>query len=91
VKYAIRQTSRFTKDVKRIVKRGYKMAELAKIIDQLAAGTSLPVQYRDHALSGDYSRYRECHIRPDWLIIYLISEDELVLTLIRTGTHSDLF
>ena len=91
MKYVIRQASRFTKDVKRIEKRGYKLAELAKIIDLLASGDLLPVQYRDHALSGDYAGFRECHIRPDWLLIYLVTEDILVLTLTRTGTHSDLF
>lgn len=67
------------------------MAELAKIIDLLASDTPLPPQYRDHVLSGDYAGYRECHIKSDWLIIYLIDKDVLVLTLIRTGTHSDLF
>ena len=88
---AIRQTSRFAKDIKLIAKRGYKMAELAKIIDLLASGTPLPLHHRDHALSGNYVGYRECHIQSDWLMIYVIDEDVLVLTLIRTGAHSDLF
>lgn len=84
-------TSQFRKDYKRIKKRGYKLTLLEKIINTLLAQKTLPAKYRDHPLSGDWSGYRECHILPDWLLIYRIEENLLVLTLSRTGTHSDLF
>lgn len=81
----------FKKDFKRIIKRGYKAILLEYVIDMLANEKELPIQYCDHALSGDWSGYRECHIQPDWLLIYKIENDILTLTLSRTGTHSDLF
>ena len=81
----------FKKDYKRIVKRGYDIRLLEEVISILAENRPLPQKYRDHSLSGDYSRCRECHITPDWLLIYQIREDELILYLTRTGTHSDLF
>ena len=81
----------FKKDYKRIVKRGYDIALLENVIRMLADGETLPVKYRDHALTGNYSGYRECHITPDWLLIYEVRESELILVLSRTGTHSDLF
>ena len=64
---------------------------LTEVIKKLANGERLPEKNKDHALSGDYSGYRECHITPDWLLIYEIENDELILYLTRTGTHSDLF
>ncbi|MED9781884.1 MAG: type II toxin-antitoxin system YafQ family toxin [Peptococcaceae bacterium] len=81
----------FKKDYKRIVKRGYDIALLENVIRMLADGETLPAKYRDHALTGNYSGYRECHITPDWLLIYEVRESELILVLSRTGTHSDLF
>ena len=81
----------FKKDYKRIVKRGYNIALLENVIRMLADGETLPAKYRDHALTGNYSGYRECHITPDWLLIYEVRESELILVLSRTGTHSDLF
>ena len=81
----------FKKDYKRIVKRGYDIALLENVIRMLADGETLPVKYRDHALTGNYSGFRECHITPDWLLIYEVRESELILVLSRTGTHSDLF
>ena len=81
----------FKKDYKRIVKRGYNIALLENVIRMLADGETLPAKYRDHALTGNYSSYRECHITPDWLLIYEVRESELILVLSRTGTHSDLF
>ena len=81
----------FKKDYKRIVKRGYDIALLENVIRMLADGEMLPAKYRDHALTGNYSGYRECHITPDWLLIYEVRESELILVLSRTGTHSDLF
>ena len=81
----------FKKDYKRIVKRGYDIALLENVIRMLADGETLPAKYRDHTLTGNYSSYRECHITPDWLLIYEVRESELILVLSRTGTHSDLF
>jgi mRNA interferase YafQ len=91
MKYEIKRTSQFKKDYKKMVKRGMKMAELNGVIDKLAEGKELPQKNRDHALTGDYSGFRECHIAPDWLLIYLVTDGILVLTLTRTGSHSDLF
>lgn len=91
MKYSIRPTSRFQKDLKRIQKRGFRIELLADIIKKLSQGEPLPESNRDHALSGNFSGCRECHIAPDWLLIYEISNDELILYLTRTGTHSDLF
>lgn len=84
-------TSQFKKDYKRIKKRGYDMRLLKEILDELCAGSTLDAHHRDHALSGSYAGFRECHIKPDWLLIYAISGNELILTASRTGTHSDLF
>ena len=81
----------FKKDYKRIVKRGYDIALLENVIRMLADGETLPAKYRDHALTGNYSGFRECHITPDWLLIYEVRESELILVLSRIGTHSDLF
>lgn len=89
--YKIRPTSRFQKDLKRLRKRGYDMDLLTGVLKQLAAGQALAPSYRDHPLVGDYSGCRECHITPDWLLIYEIDGGELFLYLTRTGTHSDLF
>ena len=87
--YTIKPTSKFKKDFKTIVKRGYDITLLQKVIEQLANARPLEVKYKDHNLGGNWIGYRECHIEPDWLLIYKIDRDMLVLT--RTGTHSDLF
>ena len=84
-------TTQFKKDYKRIRKRNYDMQLLANVLDDLCAGNALDERYRDHALTGSYAGFRECHIRPDWLLVYAINGDELILTASRTGTHSDLF
>ncbi len=89
--YQIEISSRFKRDYKLAQKRGYDMSLLKKVIDILASGEQLPQKYRDHLLSGDYTGYRECHIQPDWLLIYRIEKDLLVLGLTRTGSHGDLF
>ena len=91
MKYIIRPTSRFQRDLKRAAKRGYHTELLTAVIKKLADGVPLEQRYRDHALTGDYAGSRECHITPDWLLIYEIDGDTLLLYLIRTGTHSDLF
>ena len=87
----IRYETTFKKDFKRIVKRGYNIKLLENVIEMLANEQTLPEKYRDHSLIGDYADCRECHITPDWLLIYRISNAELILYLTRTGTHSDLF
>lgn len=91
MKYAIRPSSRFQKDLKRIQKRGYNLQLLSDVLKLLSEGEALPAKNRDHALTGNYAGCRECHIAPDWLLIYEIADEELFLYLTRTGTHSDLF
>ena len=91
MKYAIRPTTKFQKDLKRAQKRGYDIGLLTEVIRKLAAGEPLPAKNNDHPLSGDYAGCRECHITPDWLLIYETTDKELVLYLLRTGTHNDLF
>lgn len=91
MKYSISRTSKFKKDFKLAVKQGLKIDELKKVIELLANGEELPEKYRDHQLSGNYEGHRECHIQPDWLLIYYKTEEDLVLTLVRTGSHSNLF
>lgn len=87
----IKYQTAFKKDYKRIQKRGYDTRLLKRVIELLAEGRGLPLEYRDHPLSGDYSGCRECHIAPDWLLVYEVVEKELLLYLTRTGTHSDIF
>ena len=91
MKYTIKPTSKFQKDLKRIQKRGYDLSLLSDIIKKLSSGESLPLKCRDHNLIGNFSGCRECHITPDWLLIYEIYEKDLYLYLTRTGSHSDLF
>lgn len=90
-KYRIVYTGAFKKDLKTIMKRGYNIDLLGDVVDTLASGESLPEKYKDHPLTGNFKGCRECHITPDWLLIYEISSGELILYLTRTGTHSDLF
>ncbi len=85
----VRYSTRFKKDFKTCVKRSYKMSLLQQAIDTLRIPAQLPLKNKDHNLSGNYSGYRECHIEPDWLLIYKQTDDELRLD--RTGTHADLF
>ena len=84
-------TSRFKKDLKAAIKRGYKAELLWDVVTVLRSRQPLPPKYRDHELMGEYTGFRECHILPDWLLIYRVEEDRVILTLARTGTHSDLF
>lgn len=81
----------FKKDYKRMLKRGCNPQNLQDVLSFLVNQQPLPEKYRDHYLSGNYAGYRECHIEPDWLLIYKIFNDKLVLVLTRTGSHSDLF
>lgn len=87
----IRYSSQFKKDFKRAKKRGLPLKLLKKIIERLANQETLEERYRDHSLSGRYASFRECHIQPDWLLIYRINHDVLEFVAQRTGTHSDLF
>ncbi len=87
----VRYSTKFKKDFKLAQKRGLPLQELKTVIEKLAAGEILEQKYRDHALTGNYAMFRECHIRPNWLLIYRINDGELELLAHRTGTHSDLF
>lgn len=89
--YKLRPTTKFQKDLKRAQKRGYDLSLLTEILKKLVNGEILPEKNRDHPLTGNYTGCRECHVAPDWLLIYEISHDELILYLTRTGTHSNLF
>ena len=88
-KYIVKPTSQFKRDYKLAMKRGLKISLLEEVVVHLALGESLPDKNRDHPLTGNWSGHRECHIQPDWLLVYYQTETELYLY--RTGTHSDLF
>ena len=89
--YSVKPTKQFEKDLKRIYRRGYNIALITTVIKQLASDGTLPLHYKDHALTGNFFGCRECHITPDWLFVYEINQACATLYLIRTGTHSDLF
>ncbi len=89
--YNLKPTSQFKKDVKLCNKRGYDMNLLKKVLKFLETGKPLPEKYLDHPLSGIFKGCRECHILPDWLLIYEYSDNDVIIYLTRTGTHSDLF
>ncbi|MBL1230982.1 type II toxin-antitoxin system YafQ family toxin [Enterococcus sp. BWB1-3] len=84
-------TSKFKKDYKKMVKQGKPLQELEKIITLLQKQEALPEKHKDHQLTGNYAGFRECHITPDWLLIYQVKEEQLILALARTGSHSELF
>ena len=88
---SIVSSNKFKKDLKLAIKRGYNIKLLDDVVSKIAAQEKLDEKYKDHALSGEYNDFRECHITPDWLLVYQIIENELILFLSRTGTHSDLF
>ena len=90
-KYTVKFTTQFKKDYKLAMKRRLKIGLLEDVIVALAMGQTLPEKNKDHALAGNWAGYRECHVLSDWLLIYRIEDDMLILTLARTGTHSDLF
>ncbi len=92
-KFIVDTTSDFKKDYKRVIKQGKNINKLKEIIDILANGDKIPAKYKDHKLTNNkkYSDCRELHIEPDWLLIYRIIEDEFILILLNTGSHSDLF
>ena len=90
-KYIVKTTTQFKKDFKLVKKRGLKMELLREVITVLAMGETLPEKNKDRALTGNWIGHRECHILPNWLLVYRLEDEVLVLTLTRTGTHSDLF
>lgn len=89
--YNIVYTARMKHDAKLMKKRGKDMSKLVVVLDLLASGNPLPENYKDHQLSGSLKDFRECHIEPDWLLMYQIFEGELILSTTATGTHADLF
>ena len=91
MKYEIERTPTFKMDFKLAQKQGLDLNKLKEIITLLANGEPLPPKNKDHQLKGNYKGHRECHIEPDWLLIYKIQDDMLILTLVRTGSHSKLF
>ena len=84
-------TTQFRKDLKRINKRGKDLSLLKDVLQTLREEQALEEKYRDHALTGNDIGFRECHVQPDWLLVYAINKEELILTASRTGSHSDLF
>lgn len=91
LKYEIRFTNQFKSDIKKAKKQKKDIAALMKVVSSLASGETLDEKYKDHALVGNYNGMRECHIQPDWLLIYQKNDSLLVLVLYRVGSHSDLF
>mgnify|MGYP000693052229 FL=1 len=91
IKYEIKNTTQFKKDYKLAKRRGLNLNLLKDIVTKLANGETLAPKHKDHSLSGNWTGHRECHIQPDWLLNYRYEEEVLVLTISRTGTHSDLF
>ncbi|MCD7957672.1 MAG: type II toxin-antitoxin system YafQ family toxin [Lachnospiraceae bacterium] len=91
MKYQIKRTGKFKKDLKKAIARGYNMALMDTVVTALSEGRELDEKYHDHLLNGDWTGYRVCHILPDWLLIYKYDNDDLILYLTRTGSHSDLF
>lgn len=91
MKFEVIYTGQFKKDVKLLKKQGKNFDKLFNVIEKLANGEALDPKNRDHSLSGNFSNYRECHVEPDWLLIYQKNESTLVLLLVQTGSHSDLF
>ncbi len=91
MKYSLVMSSRFKKSIKRAIKRGLDISLMQSVVDTLLDGIPLDAKHKDHPLKGALKGLRECHIAPDWLLIYMIENDILTLTLIDTGSHSDLF
>lgn len=90
-RYEVKPSNKFKRDLKRLQKRGYDLRLLNEVLKRLADAEPLAERHRDHALSGNFAGCRECHITPDWLLIYRVEEEQLLLLLLHTGTHSDLF
>ncbi|WP_026653768.1 type II toxin-antitoxin system YafQ family toxin [Butyrivibrio proteoclasticus] len=90
-KYELKITTKFKKDYKIAKKRNLNISQLESVIEELLRGHELDKKYLDHPLHGDYEGFRECHIQPDWILIYGKNDDALILTAVRTGSHSDVF
>ena len=92
-KYGVVTSNKFNKQLKKIIKQGKKIEKLSEVVKKLANGEILDSKYRDHALQDTkyYRNCRECHIEPDWLLIYKVKEEEIILYLVETGSHSDIF
>ncbi len=91
MKYRLEYTTKFKKSYKRMMKRGLKREEFQLLVEKIQNGEKLDKKYKDHILKGKYKGFHECHIQPDWLLIYKIQNDLLILTLVDTGSHADLF
>ena len=91
MKFEVVKSRQFKKSLKKMLRRGKDINKLEAVVSMLARGESLPARYKDHALSGDLTGLRDCHIENDWILLYYIEANVLVLTLSDTGTHSDLF
>ena len=91
MKYYLEYTTKFKKNYKKMIKRGLKREDFQLVIEKLQNGEELDRKHKDHILKGKYKGFHECHIQPDWLLIYKVQDDMLILTLTDTGTHSDLF
>lgn len=91
MKYEVKFTNQFKRDLKLAKKQGKDINKLFAVISTIAEGNKLDSKYRDHNLSGDYAGCRECHVEPDWLLVYEIIDSVLVLMIYRVGTHSELF
>ena len=91
MKYHLRLSKRYSKSLKKMLRRGYDIKKISAVVKMLANGETLPLKYKDHPLHGDLEGFRDCHIENDWVLLYYIEDDVLVLTLSDTGTHSDLF
>ncbi len=89
--FTLKPSTKFEKDLKRVRRRGWKIALLTDIVRELVAGKKLAEKHRDHDLAGNFAGLRECHIEPDWLLIYEIDRENFILYLVRTGSHSDLY
>lgn len=91
MKYSIKPSAKFKKGLKNAVKRNRDISKLTAVVDLLACGKKLPAEYNDHPLKGNYNDKRECHIEPNWLLVYEYLESDLILYLVDTNTHSNLF
>ena len=91
MKYEVRFTNQYKKDLKLAKKQGKDIEKMYDVVEKLAKGETLEAKYRDHSLTGNLKGLRECHIEPDWLLVYEIIDDVLVLMLNRLGSHSELF
>ena len=90
MKYKVILSNTFVKDLERVIKQGKNIAELDKVVQLLQTGEKHPDRYKDHQLKGNMKQFRELHIQPDWLLIYIRNKKELILTLSRTGSHAEL-